>query len=177
MVRQKLGAFSRMKRKRAEKISENKKEVEKIGAFERIKRKRDAKLAEKKKKVAEVAAPVKEARKELVVAREVAAVAEKKAETAAAKGAKLVSPAKVKKLKAEAEVKVAAVKRLEKVAPPEPPSQLSVALNVFDWALIIFAVGADLLKINKWYAVGAAALFAGLFYLADKQGWLGFLNL
>jgi hypothetical protein len=161
----------------------------KLGAFKRIKQKRDEKLAEKKKvaekrvdaKNAETA-PAKAAVAELVVARKEATAAENKAINAEAAGAKLVSPAKVQSLKKQAEAKVAVVKQLEHevvptpVAAPVVVSDLETALSVFEWALILAVVGAEVLKISKWYAVGGAAVLAALFFLAEKQGWIDFIN-
>jgi len=163
---------------------------QKLGAFARLRNKRDARLAEKKKaageKIAVVAAttaPAKEAAAAIVVAKEAATAAQNKAINAEAAGAKLVSPAKVQSLKHQAEAKVVAVRELEaaetaaaETASSVVASDLGVALNAFDWALILFSAAADELKINRWYAIGGATVLAGLFYLAEKQGWLDFIN-
>ena len=159
---------------------------QKLGVFARLRKKRDAKLAEKKE-VAEVAvAPIKEEAAKLVVAREEATAAENKATTTAAKGPKLVSPAKIERLKVEAEDKAKVVERLEEeeaslavtrtAASPVVASDLEVALTAFDWALILLSVAVEELKISKWYALGGAAVLAVLYYVAEKQGWLDFIN-
>ncbi len=158
---------------------------QKLRVFARIRKKRDAKLAEKKEAAEVAAAPAKEAVAELVVAREEATAAENKAINAEVNSPKLVSPAKVERLKVEAEAKAVVVKQLEEEAPPAVAraaaspvvaSDLEVALTAFDWALILFSAAAEELKISKWYAIGGAALLAALYYVADKQGWLDFLN-
>ena len=149
---------------------------QKLRVFARLRKKRDAKLAEKKEVAEVAAAPAKAAEAKLVVAREEAEIAENEAIKVAALGPKLVSPPKVKQLKAEAAAKVAIVNQLEETAPAAVTSDLEVALNAFDWALILLSVGTDVLKISKWYAIGGAALLAALYYVAEKQGWLDFIN-
>jgi hypothetical protein len=159
---------------------------QKLGAFKRIKQKRNRKLVEKKKKIEKIlaaeaaeTAPAKEAVAELVVAQKEATAAENKAINAEAAGAKLVSPAKVQSLKRQAEAKVVVVKQLEekvKAVAPAAPSSLEVSLSVFDWTQVLLEAAVDELKISKWYAVGGAALLAALYFVAEKQGWLDFLN-
>ena len=158
---------------------------QKLGVFARLRKKRDAKLAEKKEVAEVAAAPIKEEAAKLVVAREEAAAAENKAISTEAKGPKLVSPTKVERLKVEAEDKAKVVERLEEeaslavtrtAASPVVASDLEVALTAFDWALILLSVAVEELKISKWYALGGAAVLAVLYYVADKQGWLDFIN-
>ncbi len=175
MARQILGAFARLRKKRDDRLAEKQKAAEKTVVAEEA--------------TAEVpAAPAKEVAAELVVAREEATAAENKAINAEAAGPKLVSPAKVQSLKHQAKAKVAAVEKLEQEAPPAPvvvpipvvaptvASDLEVDLTAHDWALILLSAAADELKISKWYAMGGAAVLGGLYYLADKQGWLDFIN-
>ncbi len=149
---------------------------QKLRVFARLRKKRDAKLAEKKEVAEVAAAPAKAAEAKLVVAREEAEIAENEAIKVVDLGPKLVSPPKVEQLKAEAAAKVAIVKQLEETAPAAVTSDLEVALNAFDWALILLSVGTDVLKISKWYAIGGAAITAALYYVAEKQGWLDFIN-
>jgi hypothetical protein len=159
---------------------------QKLGAFKRIKQKRNRKLVEKKKKIEKIlaadaaeTAPAKEAVAELVVAQKEATAAENKAINAEAAGAKLVSPAKVQSLKRQAEAKVVVVKQLEekvKAVAPAAPSSLEVSLSVFDWTQVLLEAAVDELKISKWYAAGGAAVLAALYFVAEKQGWLDFIN-
>ena len=158
---------------------------QRLGAFARMRKKRDARLAEKKEVAEAAAAPIKEAVAKLVVAREEAEVAENKAINAEVNSPELVSPGKVEKLKVEAEDKAMVVKRLEEEAPPAVTraaaspvvaSDLQVALTAFDWALIFLSVAAEELKISKWYALGGAVTLAAFYYVAEKQGWLDFIN-
>jgi len=173
MARQKLGAFARIKRRKADKLAEKQKAIEKA--------------VEKAEAAATVAeAPIAEVTEALATARAEATSAENKAINAEAAGPKLVSPAKVQSLKKQAKAKAVVVEQLEEkvqvaeARPPaavvQPPSDLEASLTMFEWSLILLAVGAETLKISKWYAVGGAAALAALYFLAEKQGWLDFLN-
>ncbi len=165
---------------------------QKLGAFARIRRRRDAKLAEKKRASEEAAAasllaadaiavPQAEVLKvQLTEAREEAVIAEEQATAAAAKPPELMSPIKVELLRETADHKIAVVMDLEKQsqpAPAEAPSNLLVTLTVFEWALILGSVAVEIFNVNRWYAVGAAVVLTALYWVADKQGWLDFLNL
>ena len=134
-----------------------------------MRKKRDARLAEKKEVAAAAAA-------ELAIAREEAEVAENNAIKAAVLGPKLVSPGQGEQLKAEAAEKAAVVKQLEETVPAVVISDLQVALTVFDWVLILLSTVAEELKISKWYAIGGAVTLAAFYYVAEKQGWLDFIN-
>lgn len=171
MARQRLGAFARLRKKRDEKLAKKQKAAEKT-------------VVAKEAAVEVAAAPANEVAAELVVAREKATAAENKAINAEAAGPKLVSPAKIEKLKRAVRVSAKVVKQLEvkaealplPAASPVVASDPGVALTAFDWALILLSAAADELKISKWYAIGGAAVLGGLYYLADKQGWLDFIN-
>jgi hypothetical protein len=47
---------------------------------------------------------------------------------------------------------------------------------VFDWTQVLLEAAVDELKISKWYAAGGAAVLAALYFVAEKQGWLDFIN-
>ena len=165
MARQKLGAFKRIKQKRIRKLVEKKEKIEKLIAEDEA-----------------AAAPAKAAVAELAVARKEAIAAQNKSTNMAAKVPKLVSPEKAATLQHTAAVKAAVVKQLEEkveatpVPAPKAPSDLEASLNVFDWTVLLLEAGADELKISKWYAVGGAALLAVLYFVAEKQGWVDFIN-
>jgi hypothetical protein len=161
----------------------------KIGAMARLRARRKARL-EAKRKAAVAAAPVQATRVSveptvdpvlLEGLRAQVADAEKLAE-GAKKAPKLVRSGRAAELKAEAVEKSEVLKKMEVVAATPavvvsaPAPQVKVALTVFDQAVVILSVGTDILKISKWYALGGAALVTGLFVLAEKQGWLDFIN-
>jgi hypothetical protein len=154
----------------------------KLGAMARLRKRRAARL-EAKRKAALAAAPptpapepqvsseeLENVRKQLVTAKGLA--------EGARKAPKLVRSGRAAELKANAEKVEEVFVKMEKasVAPVVPVSDVKVALNVFDHAVVILTVGTEILKISKWYAVGGAAAVAGLFFLAEKQGWLDFIN-
>ena len=155
-----------------------------IGAMARLRKRRAARL-EAKRQVALAAAPpvanpahtpvepalLESVRQQVGNAEEMAAGAEN--------APKLVRSGRAKVLRIEAEEKKAVLTKMETAAAAPvmlPVSDVKVALNVFDHAVVALTVGTEILKISKWYAVGAAAVVAGLFFLAEKQGWLDFIN-
>ena len=158
---------------------------QKLGTFARIRRKKKAKLEEKKAAAAAAPAPKSAPAPapdpvKLEAAKKEAAEAVDKTSVLASKG-NLVSPVKLQAAQAEAEEKTAVVETMEgrtavAADPVAAVSDLGVALNVFDWALILLSVAAEELKISKWYAIGGAAVLAALYYVAEKQGWLDFIN-
>ncbi len=154
----------------------------KIGAMARLRKRRAARLAEKRRAAIAAAPPVpapkpqvspaelENVRTQLAAAKEMAAGAKK--------APKLVRSGRAAELTANAEKVEEVLVKMERAAaaPVVPVSDVKVALNVFDQAVVVLTVGAEILKISKWYAVGGAAVVAGLFFLAEKQGWLDFLN-
>lgn len=160
----------------------------KIGAMARVRARRKARL-EEKRKAAIAAAPVQAAPAPPAPAvdpvmlegvREQVADAKKLA-TNAERAPKLVRSGRAAELRVEASEKAAVLKKMEVAAAAPvvvvaPVSEVQVALNFFDQAVVVLTVGADILKISKWYALGGAALVTGLYFLAEKQGWLDFLN-
>ena len=156
----------------------------KLGAMARLRKRRASRL-EAKRQVALSAAPSVPNPAHspvepglLASVRQQVAAAEQMAATAT-KAPKLVRSGRAEELKGEAAEKKAVLKKMETAdAAPVvlPASDVKVALNVFDHAVVALTVGTEILKISKWYAVGGAAVVAGLFFLAEKQGWLDFIN-
>lgn len=161
----------------------------KIGAMARVRARRKARL-EEKRKAAIAAAPVQATPAPAApvvdpvmlegVRTQVADA--KKLATGAERAPKLVRSGRAAELRAEASEKEAVLKKMEVAASAPvvvvaaPVSDVKVALTVFDQAVVILSVGTEILKISKWYALGGAALVTGIFILAEKQGWLDFIN-
>ena len=154
----------------------------KLGAMARLRKRRAARLEAKRQAAIAAAPPVpapepqvspeelENVRKQLTRAKGLA--------EGARKAPKLVRSGRAAVLKADAEKVEEIFVKMEKasVAPVVPVSDVKVALNVFDHAVVVLTVGTEILKISKWYALGGAAAVAGLFFLAEKQGWLDFIN-
>ena len=154
----------------------------KLGAMTRLRKRRAARLEAKRQAAIAAAPPVpapepqvspeelENVRKQLTRAKGLA--------EGARKAPKLVRSGRAAVLKADAEKVEEIFVKMEKasVAPVVPVSDVKVALNVFDHAVVVLTVGTEILKISKWYALGGAAAVAGLFFLAEKQGWLDFIN-
>jgi hypothetical protein len=168
---------------------------QKLGFSARIRGKRNAKLAEKEKVIAKAVtlAPThvvpdpdpKVLQEELDQAREAADVAAKRAVISEKTQWKHVKSGRAAAWQSEAATAVEVVKQLEKkaaepvVVPPVSkvvPSKLQASLNMFDWSLIILSTVTESLNASKWWALGGAASLAGLYYLAEQQGWLEFIT-
>jgi len=156
----------------------------KIGAMARLRKRRAARLEAKRQAALAAAPPVSNPAHSQVdpalleSVRQQVVVANTLAEDAA-NAPKLVRSGRADVLKVEAEEKKVVLKKMETAAAAPavvPVSDVKVALNVFDHAVVALTVGTEILKISKWYAVGGAAVVAGLFFLAEKQGWLDFIN-
>jgi len=166
----------------------------KLGFSARIRGKRDAKLAKKNEVLAKAvtlapthAVPVpdpKVLQEELDQARDDAMVAAKRAIMSEKIQWKHVKSGRAAELQAEADAAAEVVNQLEKkaaepaVVPPVSkvvPSKLEASLGMFDWSLILLSTGTEALNASKWWALGGAASLAGLYYLAEQQGWLEFI--
>ncbi len=154
----------------------------KIGAMARLRKRRAARL-EAERQVAAAALPPAPEPEPAVDPRMLEGVRTQVKEAhkmarSAFRAPKLVRSGRADVLKVEAEEKEAVLVKMEAAAaaPVVVVPDVKVALNVFDQAVVVLTVGAEILKISKWYAVGGAAVVAGLYFLADKQGWLDFLN-
>jgi hypothetical protein len=155
----------------------------KLGAMARLRKRRAARL-EAKRQVAVAALPPAPEPEPAVDPKMLEGVrvqvkeAHKMARSAF-RAPKLVKSGRADVLLAEANEKEAVLVKMEAAAAAPvvvPVSDVKVALTVFDHAVVILTVGTEILKISKWYAVGGAAAVAGLFFLAEKQGWLDFIN-
>jgi hypothetical protein len=154
----------------------------KLGAMARLRKRRAARL-EAKRQAAVAAAPPAPSPEPQVSSEELENVRTQLTKAkglaeGARKAPKLVKSGRAAELKANAEKVEEVLGKMERaaVAPVVPVSDVKVALNVFDHAVVILTVGTEILKISKWYALGGAAAVAGLFFLAEKQGWLDFIN-
>jgi hypothetical protein len=154
----------------------------KLGAMARLRKRRAARL-EAKRQAAIAAAPSVPAPKPQVSPAELEGVRQQLTKAkglaeGARKAPKLVRSGRAAVLKADADKIEEVFVKMEKasVAPVAPVSDVKVALTVFDHAVVVLTVGTEILKISKWYAVGGAAAVAALFFLAEKQGWLDFIN-
>ena len=155
----------------------------KLGAMARLRKRRAARLEAKRQVAVAALPPAPEPApavdpKMLEGVREQVKEAHKMARDAF-RAPKLVRSGRADVLKAEAVEKEAVLVKMEAAAAAPVVvvvPDVKVALNFFDHAVIVLTVGTEILKISKWYAVGGAAVVAGLFFLAEKQGWLDFLN-
>ncbi len=154
----------------------------KLGAMARLRKRRAARLEAKRQAAIAALPPAPEPEpavdpKMLEGVREQVKAAHKMARSAF-RAPKLVRSGRADVLKAEAVEKEAVLVKMEAAAaaPVVVVPDVKVALNVFDHAVVVLTVGTEILKISKWYAVGGAAAVAGLYFLADKQGWLDFIN-
>lgn len=149
----------------------------KLGAIVRLRKRRAARL-EAKRQAAVVALPHALTHRDVAWARDAVREQVKEAHKvarSAARAPKLVRSGRAAELKSFAVEKEAVLLKMEAPSVVTVPD-VKVALNVFDHAVVILTVGTEILKISKWYAVGGAAAVAGLFFLAEKQGWLDFIN-
>ena len=155
----------------------------KLGAMARLRKRRAARLEAKRQAAVAALPPAPKPEpavdpKMLEGVREQVKEAHKMARIAF-RAPKLVRSGRADVLKAEAVEKELVLVKMEAAAAAPPVvvvPDVKVALNVFDHAVVVLTVGTEILKISKWYAVGGAAVVAGLYFLADKQGWLDFLN-
>lgn len=154
----------------------------KLGAMSRLRKRRAARLEAKRQVAIADLPPAPEPEplvdpKLLKGLREQVRDAHKLARNAA-RAPKLVRSGRADVLKVEAVEKEAVLVKMEAIAaaPVVVVPNVKVALNVFDHAVVVLTVGTEILKISKWYAVGGAVVVAGLFFLAEKQGWLDFIN-
>ena len=169
----------------------------KMGALARIKKRRAAKLEEKRNAALDarsVPAPaitpsvpvIPLVEPEIIEALKKQVAEHKALAENAAKSPKLVRSGRAIELAAQADEKATVLAKMEAAnavpaAPPAsvaapPVSDIHVALSVFEQAMVVLSVGAETLKISKWYALGGAAGIAVLYFIAEKQGWLAFIN-
>lgn len=154
----------------------------KLGAMARLRKRRAARLEAKRQAAIAAAPPVpapepQVSPEELENVRNQLTKAKGMAE-GARKAPKLVRSGRAAELKANAEKVEEVLVKMEAaaVAPVVSVPDVKVALNVFDHAVVVLTVGTEILKISKWYAVGGAAAVAALYFFAEKQGWLDFIN-
>ena len=61
------------------------------------------------------------------------------------------------------------------VVPVVPPVE-KIGLSKSDITAIVLFVLMDILHINKWVALAIVGAATALFYFAEKQGWIDFIN-